>query len=229
MPRINAVLAAFAVLSATGYNAESGPLGPEGVSAPTVDTRTILVPPPAFPARDDAFVTQTGDGESTLTRSQDGARAEAELRSQEPGHALFYVTITFNYPEHCREGENRLPEPGPCRGNGPADPRDGLSPEVQVSADVWASALASPAGVASFQVDLSHDIPIQKINDGPGIVNPEGAVIDVYVMDKGPLAPEGPLRGAQMNSLYGGCQGPPAFGPLPCRGVAIVQHLPASP
>jgi hypothetical protein len=45
-------------------------------------------------------------------------------------------------------------------------------------------------------------------------------------MDKGPLVPEGMLRGIQLNTAYGGCQGPPAFGTLECRGVAIAQHLP---
>lgn len=221
------VLSTFLLSMAVGCASEGNATAPLLAPAEAVDSRPILVPPTGYPIRDDAFVTQVGDGESTLRRSAAGATASARLGSQTPGHALVYFALIFNFPEHCVEGEDRLPEPGPCRGNGPADPRDGGIPEVQVSADVWASTVVGSDGTARFEVDLTRDTPLAKINpNGPGLVNPEGAVIDVYVMDKGPLAPEGALRGAQMNSLYGGCQGPPAFGELPCRGVAIVQHLP---
>lgn len=74
----------------------------------------------------------------------------------------------------------------------------------------------------------ASDAPLwsSPLNGGPGLLNPEEAEIYVFIQDKDPLAPEGPLRDAQLNTLFGGCQGPPAFGFLPCRGVALAQHLP---
>lgn len=192
----------------------------------TVDSATILVPPAGYPFRDDAFVTQEGNGYSKLTRSEDGATAEALLLNQTPGHVLVYSTVTFNHPEHCVEGEDRLPVPGPCRGNGPLDQRDGGIAEVMLSVEVWASAVVGQDGIVRFEVDLTHDMALQHANQGPGVINPEGAVVYMWVLDKGPLAPDGPLRPVQTNTLFGGCQGPPANGPLPCAGAAIVQHLP---
>lgn len=203
---------------------DSEPLAP--VPEDSVDTRTILIPPPGYPVLDQAFVTQVGSGTSTITRSSERATAAVLLESQTPGHVLVLATIIFNFPEHCVEGEDRLPEPGPCRGNGPTDPRDGAIPAVRISADAWQSVVVGADGRASFEVDLVGDTPVGPVNDGPGLLNPEGAVIFTYVMDKGPLVDEGPLRGAQLNSLYGGCQGPPAMGTLSCAGAAIAQHLP---
>lgn len=203
---------------------DSDPLAP--APADSVDTRTILIPPPGYPVLDQAFVTEVGAGTSTIVRSTNGATATVQLENQTPGHALVMATIIFNFPEHCVEGEDRLPEPGPCRGNGPTDPRDGAIPAVRISADAWTSVVVEADGRATFDVDLTADTPVGPVNGGPGLVNPEGAVIFTYVVDKGPLVAEGPLRGAQLNSLYGGCQGPPAMGTLPCEGVAIAQHLP---
>lgn len=193
-----------------------------------VDNETILVPPTGYPVLDDVRVTERGRGKSRLKRSADGATADLKLKDQAPGDVLVYATIIFNYPGFCVEGEDRLPEPGPCRANGPLDPRDGAIPEVQLSADAWAYAVADHVGMATFHVDLVHDAPTwsSSLNGGPGLLDPEGAAVYVYVQDKGPLAPEGPLRDAQVNTLFGGCQGPPAFGPLSCRGVALAQHLP---
>lgn len=197
-------------------------VGPE---RPIVDTRTVLVPPPGYPVRDDAVVSQRGTGTSTLIRESDGATLEVTLRDQTPGHVLVLFTLAFNHPEYCVEGEDRLPEPGPCRGNGPLDPRDGGIPAVQVAADAWSSVVVGADGRATFTVDFGADTPIQNVN-GAGLLAPLNAVVFSYVLDKGPLVAEGPLRGAQTGSMYGGCQGPPALGPLPCQGVAVAQHLP---
>ena len=152
------------------------------------------------------------------------------MRYITPGDVLVYSTLVFNYPAYCEEGEDRLPEPGPCRGNGPADPRDGAIPEVQLSVSSWASAIVDANGKATFDVDLADAVPTwtSPVNGGPGLLNPEGAVIFVYVLDKGPLAAEGPLRDAQTNTMFGGCRGPPANGPLPCHAVALAQHLPTA-
>jgi hypothetical protein len=191
----------------------------------------LLLPPPGYPVLDDAYVTETTRGWSRLKRTASRATADATLKDQTPGHVLVYSTILLNYPEYCVEGDDRMPEPGPCRANGPADPRDGLIPETLLSADSWASTQVDSNGKASFRVDLTNDEPTwsSPFNGGPGLVNPAGAVIFVYIMDKGPLAPAGPLREAQTLTLYGGCQGPPAFGPLPCEGVGVAQHLPPEP
>lgn len=232
MKTTGAALAAL-VLCTTAACGEQVDDGVTGVDARTLDIRIVdnqrlLVPPPGYPALDNVTVTEWGRGKSKLMRSSDGATAYLEVKDQVPGHVLVYSTILFNYPEHCVEGEDRLPEPGPCRGNGPLDPRDGLIPEALLSADAWAYAIVGANGKATFRVDLTNDTPTwnSPVNGGPGLVNPLGAVIYTHVMDKGALVPEGPLRGAQVNSPYGGCQGPPAFGPLPCEGVALAQHLP---
>jgi hypothetical protein len=207
--------------------AGEGPIVPAFATV-GVDNRDFLIPPPGFPERDDAFVTETSRGKSKIKRTTSGAVADATLKDQVPGHVLVYTTFSWNYPQYCVEGENRLPEPGPCRGNGPTDPRDGLIPEALLGVDTWANAIVGETGKVSFHVDLTHDMPMwsSPINGSPGLVNPEGAVFHTYVLDKGPLAPAGPLRDAQLFTLFGGCQGPPAFGPLPCVGVAIAQHLP---
>lgn len=223
MTRTTALPIALIVLLPTACGSEALPGPPD----PVVDARGILVPPADYPRSDAAVVTESGPGTSTIVRTAEGATAELALEAQTPGNVLVYGTIIFNHPEYCVEGEDRLPEPGPCRGNGPLDPRDGSIPEVQVSADAWASLVVGADGRATFDIDLSHAVPLQRINDGPGLTEPQGAVIFVWVMDKGPAVEEGPLRAAQMNSMYGGCQGPPAMGELPCRGVAVVQHLPA--
>lgn len=220
-----AITGVMALCFATGCSEESSVTEPPAVA---VDSLAFLVPPLTFPVSDQAIVTQAGNGFSRLIRSPDEPKATARLSNQTPGNVLVYTTITFNHPEYCREGEDRMPRPGPCRGNGPTDPRDGLIPEVQISADVWASVVVGEDGVADFAIDFASAVPLQSINGGPGIVNPEGAVVFSYVLDKGPVVAEGPLRGVQLNTAYGGCQGPPAFGTLPCRGVAVAQHLPAS-
>ncbi len=190
------------------------------------DTQSILVPPPAFPASDSAQVQDVGQGSSSLTRSADQMTATAVLEGQAPGNVLVYSTITFNFPEFCVEGDPRLPVAGPCRGNGPTDPRDAAIPDVRFSADTWASVVVDDQGEAEFAIDFVADAPIERINGGPGIVNPAGAVVFVSILDKGAPIAGGPLAGAQTGSFYGGCQGPPANGPLPCRMVALVQHLP---
>lgn len=190
------------------------------------DVQAILVPPADFPAADTAVVAEVGPGASTMTRTTGGVTAEARITGQNPGHVMVYGTFTFNYPEHCRAGENRLPVPGPCRGNGPMDPRDGAIPAVRFSADAWASTVVGADGVAVLAMDSSIDEPVEAINGGPGIENPVGAVIYVSILDKGAAITSGPLTAPQRDSFYGGCQGPPANGSLPCRMVAIVQHLP---
>jgi hypothetical protein len=101
---------------------------------------------------------------------------------------------------------------------------------VGFSVDAWASSLVGRTRKSSFSVNLSADEPLQQLAPGGlGLVNPLGAVISIGVMDKGPLAPERPLREAQMNTVWGGCEGPPPFGPLACRMVAVAQHLPPGP
>lgn len=226
---------ALALLLGTGCvsgNSEpvTGPpaAGPQlsTAAATVVDIQDILVPPPGFPQSDLPFV-ETAQGRSRVKRSADGAAADAVVKDQIPGHVQVYYTVIFNYPEYCQEPDDRFPETSPCTANGPIDRRDGLIPEVQFSVDVWTSTVVGENRKSTFTVDLSGDTPLQRlVADGPGLVNPLGAVIDVGVLDKGLLASAGPLREAQLNTLYGGCQGPPSFGPLSCHFVAGAQHLP---
>ena len=197
-------------------------------AAVAVDNLPLLLPPAGFPVLDHVMVTATTRGRSKIKRRSDGAEATVKLKDLTPGHVLVLATIVFNHPEHCVEGEDRLPTPGPCTANGPADPRDGGIPEVGFSADAWAHTTVDDNGTARFNVDFGEAAPTwsSPANTGSGIENPEGAVVVVYVQDKGPLAEAGPLREAQVRTLFGGCGGPPAFGPLTCTGVGVAQHLP---
>ena len=206
------------------------PAAPAGKALPAqatvVDMKDVLIPPPGFPVRDDAYITEVGKGFSKLTRRTDGATVDVQVMDQPAGHVQVFYTVIFNYPEYCREPDDRFPETSPCSANGAADRRDGLIPEVQFSIETWAYDVVGRNGKSTFRVDLSNDAPLENFAGGPGLVNPRGAVIGTGVMDKGPLAPEGPLREMQTQTLFGGCQGPPAFGPLPCKLVEAALHQP---
>lgn len=199
-----------------------------GVAAdPPINIQPVLIPPPTFPLFDDDFITEEGEGYSILLRKRPKNEAHnmVKVRNITPGHVYVFSAVVFNHPEFCVEGEDRFPEAGPCKANGPSDRRDGAIPEVEF----WVATFpgkVSKNGHVRFAIDLGEDTPSEVIV-GPGLTNPLGAVISNGVMDKGPELPEGdPLRWAQFHTLKGGCQGPPSFGPLPCSWVHVAQHLP---
>lgn len=191
-----------------------------------VEKQSLWIPPPGWPVLDNAYVTEPAEGHSRLKRRTVGATIDVEVKNQTPGHVQMAYSVIFNHPEFCREPDDRMPDPSPCSANGAADRRDGLIPEVRFSVDTWAHTVVGKNRKTMFRVDFGRDTPIERFSGGPGLVNPEGALIGIGVMDKGPLAPEGPLRTVQTSTLFGGCQGPPAFGPLPCKLVAVAQHHP---
>ena len=143
-----------------------------------------------------------------------------------PGNVYVYAMTPFNNPEHCAFKEDRfLGVPYPCRANGPLDRLDGLDPATGFYVGTYGGHVAEKRQVR-FRVDAVRDTPTEVIV-GSGVTNPAGMMFYGGVMDKGPALPEGhPLRWAQFNTLKGGCQGPPAFGPLPCRWAHISAHAP---
>lgn len=185
-----------------------------------------LVPSPCFPGCPDIARDRTR-GRDVLVRRQGTAINQVRVVDNiTPGNVYVYVMSPFNHPEHCEYTEDRfLGVPYPCRANGPLDRLDGLDPATGFYVGTYGGHVARKARV-HFRVDAVRDMPTEVIV-GAGVTNAAGMMFYGGVMDKGPALPEGhPLRWAQFNTLKGGCQGPPAFGPLPCQWVHISAHAP---
>lgn len=192
----------------------------------SVDIKPLLIPSPGFPANEDP-ITETADGFTTLIRGNTGNRARNIIRlgGLTPGHVYLYELAAFNHPEFCVHGRTQFPEPSPCWSQGPTNLLDGTIPEADYYVAAYRAKVARTTRLR-FAVDLVGDEPTE-IFLGTGLTNPSGAFIAVGILDKGPELPEGhPLRSAQFNSIRGGCQGPPFFGPLTCEFAGVQQHLP---
>ncbi len=185
-----------------------------------------LVPPACFPACPQ-IARERARGRDILIRRRATAINEVQLSENiTPGNVYVYAMTPFDHPEHCRFVEDRfLGIPYPCRSNGPLDRLDGLDPATGFYVGTYGGKVAEQDRI-SFRIDVVHDTPTEVIFGSP-VTNPAGMMFYAGVMEKGPVLPEGhPLRRAQLNTLLGGCQGPPAFGPLPCRWVHVAAHAP---
>lgn len=190
------------------------------------DVRRLLVPPARFPVSTDPIV-DPANGHSVLIRSPASGEVLSlvEVSGVTPGHVYLYEIVAFNHPEHCRHGSTQFPEPSPCWSAGAENPVDGKIPEAGHFVAAYGAQVARSDHVA-FAFDLMRDTPTEVFH-GSALTNPVGAWIAVGVLDKGPALPVGDtLRNAQFNSIRGGCQGPPFFGPLRCEFVGVQQHLP---
>jgi hypothetical protein len=199
---------------------------PLRVKGSMVDIKPLLIPPPGFPINKEP-ITEIADGFTMLIRPHEstGARNIIRVGGLTPGHVYLYEVVAFNHPEFCVHGGTQFPEPSPCWSAGAADLVDGAIPETGHYVAAYGAKVATTTRLR-FVVDLVADEPTE-IFHGTGLTNPNGAMIAVGILNKGPELPEGdPLRFAQFNSIRGGCQGPPFFGPLRCEFVGVQQHLP---
>jgi len=188
--------------------------------------RYALVPPACFPACPD-IASEQARGRDILVRGRGTAINHVYLNENvTPGNVYVYAVTPFNSPEHCEFIEDRfLGVPYPCRANGPLDRLDGLDPRTGFYVATYAGREAKNHQVG-FRIDVVHDTPTEVLV-GSGVTNVAGMMFYAGVMDKGAALPEEhPLYWAQRNTLKGGCQGPPAFGPLPCRWVHMAAHAP---
>lgn len=188
--------------------------------------RYALVPPQCFPGCPDIARDRARGRDVLIRRRGTAINYVRVVENVTPGNVYVYVMSPFNNPEHCEFTEDRfLGVPYPCRANGPLDRLDGLDPATGFYVGTYGGHVARKARVR-FRVDVVRDAPTEVIV-GSGVTNAAGMMFYGGVMDKGPALPEGhPLHWAQFNTLKGGCQGPPAFGPLPCQWVHISAHAP---
>lgn len=197
-----------------------------GLDRPVSIQRYALVPPNCFPVCP-AVATDRARGLDILVRRRTTAINHVSVAENiTPGNVYVYVMTPYDRPEHCVYVEDRfLGVPYPCRANGPLDRLDGLDPNTGFYVATYGGVVARGNRVR-FRVDVVGDDPTEVIF-GSAVTNPLGMMFYSGVMDKGPELPEGhPLREAQRTTLMGGCQGPPAFGPLPCGWVHIAAHAP---
>ena len=188
--------------------------------------RDLLVPPRGFPVATDPIL-ELADGHSVLIRAPEGGHVFnlVEISGVTPGHVYLYEVVAFNHPEHCQHGSSQFPEPSPCWSAGAENLVDGAIPETGHFVAAFGAKVAESERV-TFAFDLMQDVPTD-IFHGTALTNPAGAWIAVGILDKGPELPESdPLRVAQFESIRGGCQGPPTFGPLRCEFAGAQQHLP---
>jgi hypothetical protein len=227
----NSMLSA-AMPSSSGANRGSETLSTGVGLNPTrrspADVKDLLVPTPFFPFDNTPLSGETVKGHSILLRNPgtNAVRNFVKLDEVTPGHVYLYETVTFNNTQHCKTGGNVFPGGSPCWSAGPGNPIDGAIPEVEHWIAAFGATVAPPSGPIHFDINLSEDTPSETFT-GPGLTNPQRAMIAIGIRDHGPELPDGhPYRWAQFNSILGACQGPPFFGPLPCRFVALQQHLP---
>lgn len=172
-------------------------------------------------------IVDPANGHSVLIRNAESNQVLnlVEVSGVTPGHVYLYEIVAFNHPEHCRHGSTQFPEPSPCWSAGAENLVDGAIPEAGHFVAAFGAKVAESDRV-DFVFDLTQDTPTEVFH-GSGLTNPMGAWIAVGVLDKGPELPDtDTLRTAQFNSIRGGCQGPPFFGPLRCEFVGVQQHLP---
>ena len=212
--------------------ADPEPVQPSGLKAALLegralfDVRRLLIPPEGFPVNPDPIV-DPANGHSVLIRSAGSGEVLSlvEVSGVRPGHVYLFEIVAFNHPEHCRQGSTQFPEPSPCWSAGAENLVDGRIPEAGHFVAAYGAQVARGDRVA-FAFDLMRDTPTEVFH-GSGLMNPAGAWIAVGVLDKGPARPvDDSLRDAQFNSIRGGCEGPPFFGPLRCEFVGVQQHLP---
>jgi len=190
------------------------------------EVRELMIPPAGFPVSTDPII-DVAEGHSVLIRSAGSNQVLnlVEVSGVTPGHVYLYEIVAFNHPEHCRQGSNQFPEPSPCWSAGAGNPIDGSIEEAGHFVAAYGAKVARSNRV-DFVFDLMNDRPTE-VYHGSGLTNAVGAWIAVGVLDKGPELPKtDSLRNAQFNSIRGGCQGPPFFGPLRCEFVGVQQHLP---